>query len=627
MNKLTNGKSNTVKVLLVESNPSYARVVKELLSGSTQNGISFDIECVDCMSSAVERLSKGGIAVTLSDLSLADSDGVQTISRLRSKAPEIPIVALIGTADQPSGMVILENGAQDYLLREQINQELLTRAIYYAIERKQAEEALKKAHAEKALLLSSITSLLIGLSAKNIITYWNVIAEGTFGIAATNVMGIPFSDCGIHWDYESIAEGLTECRQKKSPVRINDARFLRPNMSEGYLGLTLIPVKSGELDVLIFGADITERKKLEHLKDEFISTVSHELRTPLTVIREGVSQVLEGILGETTENQKKFLTIALQAIDRLSRIINDLLDISKIEADKLELKMDLVHLNTIITEIVNPSSPYQMRAADKGLILKARLSHPRIEAFVARDKIIQVFTNLIGNALKFTEKGSIEVSIDHKGDHIECAVSDTGGGISKDNLPKVFHKFQQFGRTSGPGEKGTGLGLAISKGLVEMHKGKIWVESEFGYGTQFKFTLPLTSENEILRKYISSSIRKVEATKGSLSCIQLNVSNHLDLKQNMQKDDFSVLIEDLQASVRKSLRNKADFSVRGETGVYIILPSTNKQDSVHVANRIKGDYVKLESHPLDLDIRIVSFPEDGRNEEELMNLLFTKEKS
>ena len=124
MNKLTNGKSNTVKVLLVESNPSYARVVKELLSGSTVNGIFFDIECVDRVSSAVERLSKGGIAITLSDLSLADSNGVQTISKLRLKAPEIPIVALIGTADQPSGMVILENGAQDYLLREQINQEL-----------------------------------------------------------------------------------------------------------------------------------------------------------------------------------------------------------------------------------------------------------------------------------------------------------------------------------------------------------------------------------------------------------------------------------------------------------------------------------------------------------------------
>ncbi len=624
--KNNNQINHKVKVLLVESNQSYARVVKELLSAATSNGISFEIECVDRVSTALERLSKGGIEIALSDLNLVDSDGTQTISKLRLNAPEIPIVALIGASDQLSGMVVLENGAQDYLLREQVNRELLTRAIRYAIERKQAEEALKKAHAEKELLLSSITSLLIGLGIQNEITYWNVIAEGTFCISSRNLIGRPFSECGVQWDYDLIAHGVAECRQKNSSVRINDIQFLRPNMEEGYLGLTVIPVKSGELDILIFGADITERKKLEHLKDEFISTVSHELRTPLTVIREGVSQVLEGILGETTENQKRFLSIALQAIDRLSRIINDLLDISKIEADKLELKMDLVNLKPMIDDLTSSSSPYQMRAHDKGLTLEADVPE-RVESYVARDKIIQVFTNLVGNALKFTEKGKITISIHDQGDRLECNVSDTGIGISKENLPKVFNKFQQFGRIAGPGEKGTGLGLAISKGLIEMHGGKIWVESQFGKETSFKFLLPKISEKEIFKRYISSGIRKATPNKGSLSCIKFDVLNCDDLKMKLSKGNIATLMEEFQASVRKSLRNKADIAIRSERNVFVILPSTNKQDSGHVAKRIKEDYEKLDPHSLRIEFRIVSFPEDGQNEDELMNLLTSEAKS
>lgn len=484
---------------------------------------------------------------------------------------------------------------------------------------KELQEALEKERSEKKLLLSAITSILIGINAKDQITYWNNISEGAFGVRSADIINLPFTECGIHWDYEAILKGLDECREKNIPVRINDVRFLRANLEEGYLGLTVIPVRGQELDILIFGADITERKKLEHMKDEFISTVSHELRTPLTVIREGVSQVLEGLLGEITENQKHFLSISLQSIDRLARIINDLLDISKIEASKLELRMDLVNLNVLVDELAAPSSPYQMRANSKGLVLKSRYSAPRVEVYAARDKIIQVFSNLIGNALKFTEKGHIEISLEDKGEFVECAVSDTGMGISKENLPKVFSKFQQFGRTHGPGEKGTGLGLAISKGLVEMHKGKIWIESELGKGTQFKFTLPKLPEKEILKQYVSSGIKKAALNKGSLTCIQFNVLNIQNVDET--KKHLPVLMEQLDGSIKKSLRNKADTAVRAETRAYVILPSTNKQDADEVAKRIKADYERLESHPLMIDFKIVNYPEDGQTDDELLTLL------
>ena len=110
--------------------------------------------------------------------------------------------------------------------------------------------------------------------------------------------------------------------------------------------------------------------------------------------------------------------------------------------------------------------------------------------YADKDRIIQVFTNLVGNALKFTKQGRIEISVVDRTDVVECGVYDTGPGITKEDLPLIFSKFQQFSRIAGSGEKGTGLGLSITKGIIELHKGKIWVESEVGQGSKFTFTLP-----------------------------------------------------------------------------------------------------------------------------------------
>ena len=230
-----------------------------------------------------------------------------------------------------------------------------------------------------------------------------------------------------------------------------------------------------------------ELKKLDQLKSDFISTVSHELRTPLTSIREVTSQVLDGILGETTKEQREFLPIALSEIDRLGRIIEDLLDISKIESGKVELKKEVIDIVPLVKEVISSSVS---EAKNKGLEIRENFPKEPIVVYADKDRIIQVFTNLVGNSIKFTEKGYIEISVVDKQTHVECSVSDTGKGISENDLPKVFSKFQQFGRTAGAGEKGTGLGLSIAKGIVELHDGKIWVESKLNKGTKFTFTLP-----------------------------------------------------------------------------------------------------------------------------------------
>ena len=255
--------------------------------------------------------------------------------------------------------------------------------------------------------------------------------------------------------------------------------------------------------------DITERKryeeeliaanhelvKLERMKTEFITTVSHELRTPLGIMREGVSQVVEGLHGEITEGQRQYLGKSLGHMERLTRIVNSILEIANLEAGKIGLRMESVDIAALAREMIRMFEP---AAQNKNVEIRAHFSS-RGEPLCSPEKIVlrgdrnklgQVFTSVIDNAVKFTEKGHIEVQIQETADTVECVVSDTGRGMTKEASANVFDKFQQFGREYGPGQKGVGLGLAITKGIIELHKGRIWIESEFGKGTKVSFSLP-----------------------------------------------------------------------------------------------------------------------------------------
>jgi len=243
--------------------------------------------------------------------------------------------------------------------------------------------------------------------------------------------------------------------------------------------------------------DITERKRAEEklnkameVKSNFTSMVSHELRTPLTAIKEGIGIVLDGTSGSINEDQKSFLGLAKRNMDRLHRLINDVLDFSKLEAEKIKFEMQLGDITKTIAEAVNTEKGAFDR---KGLFLKVEsaLDIPKIK--FDSDRITQVFSNLLSNALKFTPKGGVTVSIDRhdKEKYVSICVADTGPGVAKEDIPKLFQKFEQLGGVSDRKAGGTGLGLAICKQIVEQHRGKIWVESEVGKGSKFCFTLPI----------------------------------------------------------------------------------------------------------------------------------------
>ena len=233
-------------------------------------------------------------------------------------------------------------------------------------------------------------------------------------------------------------------------------------------------------------------KELDHLKSDFVSNVSHELRTPLTAIKGAVDLILRQVPGPLNEKQIHYLARVRSNTQHLAGLINDLLDLSKIEEGKIELQAARVSLGGLVHEVMETLKPI---AAEKPIELEVTTLEPSIVVFADRDKITQVLTNLIGNAIKFTPPhGRVTVSsASNDADSLRVSVSDTGPGISADERERIFDKFYQVAENGGPKPKGTGLGLSISKALVELHGGKIWVESEPNGGSNFCFTLPLST--------------------------------------------------------------------------------------------------------------------------------------
>jgi len=234
-------------------------------------------------------------------------------------------------------------------------------------------------------------------------------------------------------------------------------------------------------------ATLEELKEIDRLKDDFVSTASHELRTPLSVVRENMSLIEDGVMGQTNKKQSELLKVSRLNVDRLASILDSLLDISKIESRSLELKRENVDLAWLASRAIEL---LQSKAQEKKIAISAKLPD-KMKGWVDPDQILRVFINLIDNAIKYSdEKGLIEVGLEGKDNSIQGYVLDNGIGIAEADADKVFDRFVRLASDKYRVVKGTGLGLSICKGIIEMHGGRIWVESEQGKGSKFIFSLP-----------------------------------------------------------------------------------------------------------------------------------------
>jgi len=297
----------------------------------------------------------------------------------------------------------------------------------------------------------------------------------------------------------------------------------------------------------------TNRKlqKLERLKSEFISIVSHELRTPLTAIKNAMDIILSGKAGEMTENIEKFVSMGKRNAIRLSGIINDLLDISKIEAGKMDFKFELMHVEPVIEYVKNNLTEV---AKEKGLEIKFIPNDENVEVYADSNRLEQVLTNLVSNAIKFTPSGDIEISTkvvnarelqyDHcfeedikklQGNYIQVCVEDHGIGIERKDLNHVFDKFAQIENSLSRKVGGSGLGLPIARQLMEAHNGAIWCDSEINKGSRFYFVIPIANDKSnfiMIRKQLAQKARSNGTT---LAIIKIKSTN--DTIEKLLKDN------------------------------------------------------------------------------------------
>lgn len=374
------------------------------------------------------------------------------------------------------------------------------------------------------------------------------------------------------------------------------------------------------IGVVIVVHDITKEKEIDRMKSEFISTVSHELRTPLAITKEGISLVLDQIPGQINQQQQQILAKASDNIDRLSRIINNLLDVSKIEAGRVELKKELVDISELARTVL---SGFESRFKEKGLSVSFEAASGGVWIFVDADKIIQVFTNLLNNALKFTIQGNIGVKIQQAHDIVECSISDTGIGISQEDIPRVFQKFQQFGRTPGAGEKGTGLGLSIVKGIIELHKGKVQVTSELGKGTTFICRLPTYTSDEILYEYVANGIAEAAVKYTTMSLVLISIVGFEQIVASEKEEKVRDIIRGIKKILQDALRGGGEVVVKDWRELALVLVGCDKLNVLRVEGRLShalDDYVTHGNlaDTVSFHFASVTYPDDGNTEEELL---------
>jgi PAS domain S-box-containing protein len=644
-----------LNILLVEDNPGDVRLLREIL----RDGASTRCEIVLAMSLAIaiDTLAKGDLPsfnAILLDLSLTDSQGLDTLVRLRSKAGSIPIVILTGLDDEDLALIAMQQGAQDYIIKGQADRNLLLRSIRYAIERERTETALRQAklgleqrviertHAlqqanyqlelelaerqrtEAALKISQArfagildiaSDGIIAIDIDRQITLFNRGAEQIFGYAAIEAIGrsldLVFPEHSICIDGNCpglapenpgqslqqvigrrrdgsgfpaevstsslnlgreqvctiVVRDITERQQaenalqdalqklnlhfENSPLgvvewdcnfraarwskmaekifgwsadeilgkRLGEWQFVasedverigkvmnrfvngtercnitvnRNYRKDGtiieceWYNSTLLDDRGQMESVLSLVVDVTDRHQIARMKDEFVSMVSHELRTPLTSIYGSLAMLTSGLLDNQPAKAKRLLEIAVDSTDRLMRLVNDILDIERIESGNVQITKAIWVVSELMQKAVDVVEPL----ADKAGI-KISMTVIDSQVWVDADRLIQTFTNLLDNAIKFSPRGTtVWFTATKRAGQVLFEIRDCGRGIPEDKLAIIFERFQQVDASDARNGEGTGLGLAICRSIIQQHGGQIWVESVLGKGSTFSFVLP-----------------------------------------------------------------------------------------------------------------------------------------
>lgn len=366
-----------------------------------------------------------------------------------------------------------------------------------------AMQQSSRRQAELAGVLASLVDGCIAVDARGRIILFNQAAARLFGVSDTEVLGRPLVEAIRSYDLatavgETLATGRQQVREFRlagpeertlqvtaTPLAVSE----RPRGAAGTAGAGAAARADGEAwGAVALVRDVTELRRLERVRTDFVANVSHELRTPLTALKGFIEALQEGAADDPA-TRTKFLEIMARETDRLVALINDLLDLSRLESRTVELRQAPVSLADVAGAVV---LMFARKAEAKNLKLEQDFP-PDLPPVLADEEMLrQVFINLLDNAVKYTPSGRIEVRAraEPDGRTVRVEVADTGIGIPRQHLGRIFERFYRVDRARSRELGGTGLGLSIVRHIIELHGGRIEVESEVGVGSTFRFWLP-----------------------------------------------------------------------------------------------------------------------------------------
>ncbi len=347
--------------------------------------------------------------------------------------------------------------------------------------------------------------------------------------------------------------------------------------------------------------------KLSKVRSDFVSIISHELRTPLTSIKESISLVLDGVAGPVRDDQKKFLGMAKKNIDRLAKLVIDVLDFSKLDSGRITMHKKKMDINKLINDVyVEIKNDIERKKID----FNVELSDDIEQTWFDPKRITQALKHLISNAIKFNrEKGRITISssngcIDGK-EVIRVTVEDTGIGISKELIPELFKEYNPLDSSMTRKYRGLGLGLSICKRVIDYHAGDIWVESEQGKGSKFIFTLPIYKRDSEFHFLLDGAIERARYADLELSLIIFKIKN----KKDENEENLSSLEEAMKSTVRGPEDKIARF---GEGKLLAMMVGANRYGAERILERLKG---KID---VSLNYGIGVYPDGAENKESLI---------
>lgn len=363
--------------------------------------------------------------------------------------------------------------------------------IALGIARENFAEALRVSEASNRAVIDNMLTGLITTDERSVIETFNPAAERMFGYSASEIVGQHLSVL-LPSDVTKEAVAYLREARDKALGRITEWGARRRNGEIFTMELALFEFQTPDRHRHYAGSvrDVSTAREVERLKSEFVSTVSHELRTPLTSIRGALGLVNGGVAGEIPDRARALLEIAYQNTERLSRLVNDILDLEKLDAGRMDLCMEPLHAAIFLESLVEANQAY---AAPYGVTLEFRRDGLEAWILADRDRLGQVVTNLVSNAIKFSSRGetvTVSLSRDVERSRVRVTVADRGAGIPEAFRGRIFERFQQADSSDTRQKGGTGLGLAITKSIVERLGGQISFDTTAGRGTSFHVDLP-----------------------------------------------------------------------------------------------------------------------------------------